>query len=417
MKKIHRRSVLKGISAFGAASVLTSRKPAIAEAHIKSGNTWDAIVVGAGVFGSWTAVNLQRVGKRVLLVDSSGPANVRASSGGETRMIRSSYGADDIYTRMSLRSLEEWKALSDSAELPLFHETGVLFMFQEMADYARASIEVHNKLGHPLHVLDHATLKRKFPQVRTNDIDFALYEPGFGALMARRAIHHLLSQYVKAGGYYVQAKMPSPSAGNHSVTINGNKHHADAVIYACGPWMPKLFPEVLEERIFVTRQEVAFIAPPEGDTRFTSQELAGWADFNNGNLFYGFPDIENRGFKIAHDKHGPAFDPDTGDRRVTDKGYNTLKDYVATRFPALADRPFIGERVCQYTNSSSGDFLIDKHPSYGGVYLVGAGSGHGFKHGPEIGRMAANMVLNTQKAPHARFSLSSKKNTHKRSVV
>lgn len=167
----------------------------------------------------------------------------------------------------------------------------------------------------------------------------------------------------------------------------------------------------------MTRQEIAFIAPPTGDERFEPAALPGWADFNGGDLYYGFPNLEGRGFKIARDTHGASFDPDTGDRRMSEEGVSLLRTFAARRFPALAAQPFTEFRVCQYENSSNGDFLIDRHPEQPGVILVGGGSGHGFKHGPEVGRMAAALALGRSEAADARFSLASKATVHRREVL
>lgn len=383
------------------------------------GKVWDAVIIGAGVFGAWTATHLQRMGKQVLLIDAASPANARASSGGESRMIRSTYGADALYSQMALDSLTEWKALSAKASLPLFYQAGVLMFFQKMVDYAAQSIEVHQKLGLKLDVFDASAMKAKFPQINFTGVEFGLYEPDFGLLMARRSVLHLVENYVRAGGAYMcgKATAPQPDSNGHSLKVNSDIISSDAIIYACGPWLPKLFPDLLGPRFFVTRQVVTFVAPPAGSTMFCAPALPNWADYDKDGLYYGFPDIEGRGFKIAHDQHGPAFDPDTGERRLNDADYHTVRNYMERRFPALTDQPFIGERVCQYTNSSNGDFLIDKHPDYEQVYLLGGGSGHGFKHGPEIGRMAANMVAENSAAANERFSLASKQTTQSRAII
>jgi sarcosine oxidase len=377
---------------------------------------YDAIVVGAGVFGAWTAEHLRRAGKRVLLVDQMGPANARASSGGESRMTRGAYGRDRLYTRMALDSLGEWRQLSARSTLPLFHQTGVLFFFAEMVDYARESMAVHEDLRLPLDVLDHAQLRMRWPQIDFTGVNLGLYEPEFGALMARRAVQELVRGFVARGGHYRLAQA-APGRGGHDVLLNGDALAADAVIYACGPWLPKVFPALLGERIFVTRQEIAFIAPPDGDDRFEAAALPGWADFNGGDLYYGFPNLEGRGFKIARDTHGAAFDPDTGDRRMSDHGMALLRTFAARRFPALAERPFTEFRVCQYENSSNGDFLIDRHPEREGTFLLGGGSGHGFKHGPEVGRITAELALGRIAAADPRFSLASKATAHRREVL
>lgn len=374
-----------------------------------------AIVVGAGVFGAWTAENLRRSGWNVLLVDQMGPANARASSGGESRMTRSDYGPDEIYTRMAVESLVEWKRLSDRSTLPLFNPHGVLFFFDQMVDYARASIDVHERLNLPIAVLDHAELSERWPQIDFAGIEIGLYEAEFGSLMARRAVQELVRNFVSSGGEYRLAHA-APGANGHEVMLDGESATADAVIYACGPWLGKVFPDLLAQRIFVTRQEIGFIAPPDGDDRFEQSALPGWADFNGGDLYYGFPNLEGRGFKLARDTHGADFDPDTSDRRMSEEGMALLRTFVARRFPALAERPFSEFRVCQYENSSNGDFLIDRHPSLEGAFLLGGGSGHGFKHGPEVGRMMAELVI-ADTTPDPRFSLASKETVHNRTVL
>ena len=403
-----RRSVL----AASAAALAACRSPT-------DGRYYDAIVVGAGVFGAWTAEHLRRAGQRVLLVDKMGPANARASSGGESRMTRGAYGRDALYTRMALDSLAEWKQLSARSALPLFHPHGVLFFFDSMVDYARESIRVHEELGLPIEVLDNAQLAARWPQIDFTGANVGLFEAEFGALMARRAVQELVRDYVERGGHYVQAHAEpgAPSEGGAEVLLDGESYHADHVSYACGPWLGKVFPELLSERIFVTRQEIAFIAPPTGDERFEPAALPGWADFNGGDLYYGFPNLEGRGFKIARDTHGATFDPDTGDRRMSEEGMALLRAFVARRFPALADQPFTEFRVCQYENSSNGDFLIDRHPDRPGFILVGGGSGHGFKHGPQVGRIAAELALGRIAAADPRFSLASKATVHHRQVL
>ena len=403
-------------------SVLAASVGALAACRSPTdGRYYDAIVVGAGVFGAWTAEHLRRAGQRVLLVDKMGPANARASSGGESRMTRGAYGRDALYTRMALASLAEWKQLSARSALPLFHPHGVLFFFDSMVDYARESIRVHEELGLPIEVLDNAQLAARWPQIDFTGANVGLFEAEFGALMARRAVQELVRDYVERGGHYVQAHA-EPGASrldgdNAEVLLDGEGYYAHEIIFACGPWLGKVFPELLSERIFVTRQEIAFIAPPTGDERFEPAALPGWADFNGGDLYYGFPNLEGRGFKIARDTHGVTFDPDTGDRRMSEEGMALLRAFVARRFPALADQPFTEFRVCQYENSSNGDFLIDRHPDRPGFILVGGGSGHGFKHGPEVGRIAAELALGRIAAADPRFSLASKATVHHRQVL
>ena len=372
----------------------------------------DVVVVGAGAFGAWTARALQRAGRKVLLLDSWGPAHARASSGGESRMTRGSYGADEVYTRMAWDSLAEWKSLSDRAELPLFHKTGVLFFFARAEDYVRKTVEVHRRLRLPTQLLERRALARKFPMIDFEGVELGLYEPEFGALMARRAVQTLVAEFVTAGGEYRSAAVEPPERGGGPLKAialsDSSRVSAGRFVFACGPWLPKLFPAELGRRIFPTRQEVFFFAPGAGDARFGPGRLPGWADFNEGDIFYGFPDLEGRGFKIAHDKHGPPIDPDSGDRTPAPAALAEVRAYMQRRFPALRGAPLSEARVCQYENSANGDLLIDFHPSRPNVLLVGAGSGHGFKHAPEVGRYAARLLTDTLDTPEPRFSLASK---------
>jgi len=372
---------------------------------------WNVIVVGAGVFGAWTAWHLQQRGARVLLVDAFGPAHLRASSGGESRLTRATYGPDEIYTRMAHASLAQWKWLSDRAGLPILHEIGFVMFFGQREKYVDDTLAVHAKLNLPTRLLDQAELARRWPQVNWDNVSLGLFEPEFGPLMAGRAVRTLVCEFERAGGTMANRAVLPPNSTDRLATLvtsSGDSLSADCYVFACGAWLPKLFPDQLGDRIFPTRQEVFRFAPPAGDDRFTAPNFPGWADFNAGDIYYGFPDLESRGFKVAHDKHGPPIDPDTEDRRASAEGLQDVRQYLARRFPALADQPLVESRVCQYENSASGDLLIDRHPALRNVWLVGAGSGHVFKHGPEVGRLAAELVLSNSAAQEPRFSLATK---------
>ena len=377
------------------------------------------VVVGAGVFGAWTAHHLQQQGHRVTLVDMHGPAHSRASSGGESRLTRAAYGKDGIYTRMARDSLPQWQALSAVSGLPILHQCGILFFFPTEEPYVGDSISAHKEFGLPTEVLDQAEMAKRFPMIDFDGIRVGLYEPGFGALMARRSVQTLVERFVKDGGTYLKgAATPSDVARSELQEVslaNGERIAADRFVFALGPWLPKLFPDVIGPKILPTRQEVFYFATPAGDRRFLPAAMPGWADFNGGDIFYGFPDLEGRGAKFAHDQHGVEVDPDTQDRRPTAAALDEIIAYRDRRFPALRGAQLTGAEVCQYENSSNGDFLMDVHPTLKNVLLVGGGSGHGFKHGPEVGRYAAGRLMGSVKA-EPRFSLATKSETHKREV-
>lgn len=407
---ITRRSMIGGMAAGALApAVLRAASP---------GSTAHIAVIGAGVFGSWTAEHLRRAGLRVTLVDMAGPANNRASSGGESRMTRAGYGRDAIYSKMAFDSLKEWQSLSAASGLPIFIPHGVLFFTSKRDDYFDQSLIVNRSLGLPIEDLGRAELAKRFPMIDFAGVEMGMFEPGFGALMARRSVQTLVQRFISGGGQYRQetARIEPTSGPLKSVQLSSGSLEADAFVFALGPWLPKLFPNLLGKKIFATRQEVFFFAPPDGDQRFLPASMPGWADFNGGDVYYGFPDLEARGVKFAHDTHGALVDPDTQSRQPTKAALDDIIAFRDRRFPALRTARLTESRVCQYENSSNGDFLIDRHPAMANVILVGGGSGHGFKHGPEVGRLAAALVAGGRAQTEPRFSLSTKAETQHREV-
>jgi sarcosine oxidase len=397
--------------------------------------TFDVAVVGAGVFGAWTSYQLRRAGAEVLLLDAYGPGNSRSSSGGESRMIRMGYGPDEIYTRMAQRSLALWQGLFDQISSTglaprLFQPTGILWLARENDPYCEATIATLQRCQIRCEQLDRAELVRRYPQLELGEISWGILEPDSGVLMARQAVQAVVAHTRIAGVVYSNEAVlpPKPATieqdsnrhsaiGNwHSVkTASGGEIFAKQFVFACGPWLPKIFPALLGPLIQVTRQEVFFFGVPEGDasSRFAPERLPAWIDFND--LVYGIPNLDNRGFKLAIDAHGPSFDPDVGDRVISIDSLVAARARLAARMPELANAPVIETRVCQYENTSNGDFLIDRHPAVENVWLVGGGSGHGFKHGPAVGEYVTALISRDAKV-EARFGLATKNNVHQRSV-
>jgi sarcosine oxidase len=364
-------------------------------------STFDAVVVGAGVFGAWTALHLRRAGRQVVLVDQYGPGNNRSSSGGESRILRCGYGADEIYTRWAKRSREQWLGLFDQIGRPeLFQRTGVLFTPRPDDPRAPETQAAFEKYGVPFERLTAAELARRFPQLRFRDERIGMFEPESGVLLARRAVQAVVEQAIREGVEYREETISEIPP-------------AETIVYACGPWLPKIFPEVLGGRIRVTRQEVFFFGTPAGNTSFAPPQMPVWADITDEHSAYTIPNIEGRGFKLAFDRHGPEFDPDSDDRMVRD--IDKARAFLAERFPALSHAPLVESRVCQYENTSNGDFLIDRHPDHPNVWLVGGGSGHGFKHGPAVGEHVCALIEG-KTAPEPRFSLATKAREAQRSV-
>jgi glycine/D-amino acid oxidase-like deaminating enzyme len=379
------------------------------------GGNYDVAVIGAGAFGSWTAHHLWRAGQRVILIDAFGAANSRASSGGESRVIRCSYGADEIYSRLAWQSMAQWKDLSQRVNSPLFQPVGVLHLSRNSGTRNVETAAVLSKLEIPHEILNRAELMLRFPQFFSGDVDWGIYEPLGGALMARQSVQILVREMVQSGVDLLLEPILQPSAEGrlHSVrTVGGKAIAAGTFVFACGPWLPKLFPAELGQRIFVTRQEVFFFGVPAGERGFAAPAMPCWIDADN---LYGIPDLENRGFKIGDDEHGPPIDPDSEDRLIAEESLAVMRSKLGVRFPAMKDAPLLETRVCQYENSANGDFLLDRHPSIDNVWLAGGGSGHGFKHGPAVGEYLAARILDNA-APEPRFSFESKGKVQKRAI-
>jgi glycine/D-amino acid oxidase-like deaminating enzyme len=363
-------------------------------------------VIGAGAFGGWAALHLHRRGANVRLLDAWGPGNARASSGGETRIIRATYGRAAIYTRMAAQSLPQWQELERTMDRKLLHQPGALWMAREGDGFESAAVECLKAAGVRHERLTVAESARRWPQIDFGDLNWCLYEPDGGYLLANRCCRVVADALTAEGGAYqelsvrpgvVKAGRMHPFAASDDSEVS-----SDVYVFACGPWLPSMFP-FLKNKITVTKQEVFFFGRPPGDKDHGDESLPVWIDFN-GRRFYGIPGQARRGFKIASDERGAEFEPTHGERKVSEAGVQAARDYVGQRFPGLRGAPLLETRVCQYENTATHDFILARHPEAENVWIVGGGSGHGFKHGPAVGELVAQAVLGEGTVP-AEFAL------------
>jgi sarcosine oxidase len=323
------------------------------------------------------------------------------------------YGAQEIYTRWAFQSRRLWIEFFESVGQPeLFAPAGALWTPPPGDLAISQTIATFEKCGVSFEFLTSSERQARFPQFAFPSERIGIFEPQGGALYARRAVRVVVEEAVRNGVDYFRDAAEAPD-GRVARTKSGKVVHAGAFIYACGPWLPKIFPDILEGRIRSTRQEVFYFGPPAGNRQFAPPEMPVWIDFSSDRGEYVLPDLENRGVKVGFDRHGAAFDPDTGDRVVQSAA--EVRAFVAERFPALAVAPIVESRVCQYENTSNGDFLIDRHPEFENVWLAGGGSGHGFKHGPMMGEYVTALLEGTAEI-ESRFSLATKSREAQRSV-
>ena len=369
------------------------------------------VVIGAGVFGAWTALWLRRRGAEVTLVDAYGAGNSLASSGDETRVTRSAHGPDDHYPRWQRRALDQWRDLEAASGQLLFVPTGVIWFAHRDDGFEADSLVTLERLGIAAERWSLDDLASRYPQIGLDGLTWALYEPEGGALMARRGVATVAEALAAEGGEVRigLAQVDSRAAQLDGVSLaNGDRLVADAFVFACGPWLAKMFPE-LPLQLDVTQQELIYFATPPGDDRFDADSLPTWVDYDGA--FYGVPSVERRGFKCAPDWPGPVVDPDRHERRISDERVDASRVFLRTRFPALAEQPVSEGRVCQYEVTPDTNFIIDRHPSWGNAWIVGGGSGHGFKHGPSLGEYLSALVLGDAAAaaalgpPDDRFAL------------
>jgi glycine/D-amino acid oxidase-like deaminating enzyme len=362
-------------------------------------------VVGAGAFGGWTALHLLERGARVTLLDAWGPGNSRASSGGETRVMRGTYGPDQPYTELAARALKLWAKYQRRWKRQFLHRTGVLWMAAGHDDrFERGSVDMLRAAGIKFRQLPVTRMKKLWPQVHFEGIEWGIFEPECGYLDARSSCLGVANAFSAGGGEYRQLAV-TPDGGGSDLKIDrrglllsdGSRHKADVWVFACGPWLGQLFPESIGDLVSPTKQDVFFLGAPAADDRFSERNLPVWAD-HRGSFRYGIPGSGRRGFKIADDTRGETFDPTNGERRVNQETLKNIREYVTFRFPALKDAPLLETRVCQYEQTPDSHFIIDRHPRMESVWLVGGGSGHGFKHGPALGEMMADLILKDREA-------------------
>jgi glycine/D-amino acid oxidase-like deaminating enzyme len=354
----------------------------------------DLVVVGAGVMGAWSALLAIRGGRQVMLLDAYGAGHPRATSGDETRITRASHGPDEFYVGWSRAAREEWIAFGEEVGQECFVEAGALWFAHREDGFEAISVETLRRLGIPVERLTPQEAAARWPQVAVDDLAFVVFEPEAGLIMARRSVAAVAARVVELGGSFeIGSARPGGVDGGRLLDVvlgDGRRVAADAFVFACGPWLPGLFPDAAGDLIQVTKQDVCFMGPPAGDARFAVPSLPCWIDYDAS--FYGVPSVDGRGTKIAPDEYGVPFATSSGDSLVDERSVRQAQGYLGRRFPALADAPVVETRVCQYETTPDTNFVLDRHPAFDNVWLVGGGSGHGFKHGPSIARYVTALL-------------------------
>jgi glycine/D-amino acid oxidase-like deaminating enzyme len=347
------------------------------------------IIVGAGVFGASLAWTLAGRGAEVVLVDQFEPGDRRATSGGETRLIRSGHGAETDYTEMARRAWTLWRELERETGTDLLTETGVCWFAGAGGDWVSESEASLRRLGIPAERWSPDDAAKRFPSLRTGDLEWVLHEPEAGVLQAQKAVRTLAAEAQARGAQLVRGRA---QPHGDAVLVNGAAREGDHVVWSCGGWLASLFADVVQVRVAL--QELFFFAGAPA-----WRNVPGWID--PAHNMYGTPDLHGLGVKVACDDTGPPLDPDADLPPASEAGERLARRYLAERFPALADVPLAGSTTCRYELSADTHFIVAPHPDHASVWLVGGGSGRGFKHGPALAeRIAAAWLQDAPLPPH-----------------
>lgn len=375
---------------FGALQTMPSRPNPV----VRVAATPDVVVVGAGVFGTFTALRLLERGLSVILLDAYGPGNSRASSGGETRILRIGHDDRELYARWGIKGREQWRAYEQQWGRQLFLPTGQLEVAPRWTKGMEETKRSYERLHVDFEVLKPDELVKRWPQIHPEGIEIATFEPGAGVLKAREAVMAAAHAFQQKGGTLrITRAQPGSTSGQSMENVllsSGERLAASHIVFACGPWLGKVLPEVVGTRITTPRREVIFFGTPSGDDRFSSPNMP---PVREPPRFFTFPSIEGRGFKISIGGTSQQIDPDTEERFVSTDLAKKAHDLMSFRFPGLKGQPVVETRVCQYENTADTHFLVDRHPELENVWIVGGGSGHGFQHGPILGEYVADRLM------------------------
>ncbi|HVS15120.1 MAG TPA: FAD-dependent oxidoreductase [Thermoanaerobaculia bacterium] len=394
---VNRRELLKALGA-GAALAGVGRRA-------RAQPSPEVVVVGAGTFGLWTALHLRRLGARVTVIDAYGPANSRATSGGETRGVRSSYGDRPHglqWARWAREAMRRWTAWDEEARdrlLPkLFFQTGDLILREKDEPYLEDTRANWDAIDAPYEVFVADEVRHRWPWIRFENLGIALYEPDAGVVRARRALESVARVFEEEGGTISIGRATLGAASGRRMlearTAAGESLAAATFVFACGPWFPKVFPALMENRLRIPIGHTFYFAVP--DSRFMVPNMPSYGVPG----CTGWPALapDHRGFRVRTGGRPPD-DPDRSDRWIPAEFHQRPREILALHFPDLVGAPINETRACHYESSVDRNFIVDRHPDYDNVWLAGGGSAEAFKFGPVLGEYIARRLLQVEDDP------------------
>ncbi|MCA9670555.1 MAG: FAD-dependent oxidoreductase [Myxococcales bacterium] len=360
------------------------------------------VVVGAGIFGVSTALELRRRGRRVTLVDRAEIPAADAASSDISKAVRMTYGADLLYTELMEQAREAWLDLQArwqrGGDEPLYHEVGVLVATSQPmrpGSFEHDSYELLRARGHQVERLDEAAMHRRVPAWGAGVDGFFHALGGYaesGRVVARLARDAQAAGVEVRGGYRVAALAERGSRVTGLVDERGHTLLADEVVVAAGAWSPKLLPELAPCLRSTGHALFHFGVDDAVAADYQHERLPFFtADIATTGL-YGFPIHPREGvLKLALHDAGAVIDADAP-REVSAAHRARVGDGLARYLPALAGLRPRYARLCLYTDSWDGDFWIARHPEREGLAVATGGSGHAFKFAPILGRLVADAL-------------------------
>ncbi len=355
------------------------------------------VVVGSGIFGVTGALELQRRGHAVRLVDPGPLPHPQAASTDISKVIRMDYGADEFYMALMEEALEGWEGWNREWPERLYHPDGFLIMSRsEMrpGSFEYESYQLLVKRGHQPQRLDAARLRQRFPAWNAERYPDGYFNPKAGWAESGKVVARLIHQARAEGvevreGVRFERLVESGGRVSGIVARGGETIGADWVIVAAGAWTPTLLPH-LAEAMWAIGQPVLHFRPDHPDD-FRTPYFVPWAADIATTGWYGFPAMPDGTLKAANHGPGVRVHPDAP-RLVPPEAEARFRAFFHETFPALAEAPLIGSRLCLYCDTWDGNFWIDRDPDRPGLVVAAGGSGHGFKFAPVLGGIIADVV-------------------------
>jgi glycine/D-amino acid oxidase-like deaminating enzyme len=347
------------------------------------------IVVGGGIAGTMTALDLQKRGNQVTLIDRWEPGHARAASSDYNRVIRAISGNDEFYTRWARESRLRWLEMQAETGQKLMYECGALILATEgHSDWEDASAATFDKVGVPYYKFDKADISARFPQFKVPEIAYALYEPEAGMLMAHRCVITGIDLFKKSGGTVKRGHVTTDIS--EKPLLDGKPLEADVIIIATGAWMSEMFPKTIKPISTIIGLPVFYTSTPNGSDAFDKEKMPCWID--HGQNSFGIPSSEGSGIK-AMIAIPEKIDLDNDERLIRREALARTQSYIKHRFPLLEGEKVVDSKFNQIILTPDTHFVVDWHPEHENVLFAGGCSGHLFKHGPIFGEFVSGVAM------------------------